>query len=441
MFIDRVKIHVKAGRGGNGCISFRREKYVPKGGPNGGDGGRGGSIIAQVHDHLNTLIRQYYTQNYRAEDGEHGKGNNRHGRDGNDVIVQVPPGTIVRDADTHELLADLTSPGQTVILAEGGLGGKGNARFKSSTNQAPRVAEKGEPGEERTLELELRLIADVGLVGYPNAGKSSILARVSAAKPKIAEYPFTTLSPVLGVVRVDDDRSFVLADIPGLIEGAHSGVGLGDEFLRHISRTRVLIHVIDAASLDGRDPVEDYQNINEELSLYDTRLAELPQIIAANKMDLPPAELGLQKLQRYLTTDSNVEREASNVKREVIPVSAATGEGLTQLVYSASQLLEDAIGSDSDSRYSITEQPATDTQHRVYSYEPGFMITKEGSKYILTGKTVRRTVLMTDLENEQAVMILHKKLKQMGVIRALTEAGAKDGDSVVVDDTEFTFIT
>ena len=434
MFIDRVKIHVKAGRGGNGCISFRREKHVPKGGPNGGDGGRGGNVIAQVHDHLNTLIRQYYTQHYRAEDGEHGKGNNRHGRDGNDEIVQVPPGTIVRDADTHELLADLTSPEQTVILAEGGLGGKGNARFKSSMNQAPRVAEKGEPGEERTLELELRLIADVGLVGYPNAGKSSILARVSAAKPKIAEYPFTTLSPVLGVVRVDDDRSFVLADIPGLIEGAHSGVGLGDEFLRHISRTRVLIHVIDAASVDGRDPVEDYQNINEELSLYDTRLAELPQIIAANKMDLSPAELGLQKLQQYLTTDSNVERE-------VIPVSAATGEGLTQLVYSASQLLEDAIRSDSDSRYSITQQPATDTQHRVYSYEPGFMITKEGSKYILTGKTVRRTVLMTDLENEQAVMILHKKLKQMGVIRALTEAGAKDGDSVVVDDTEFTFMT
>ena len=434
MFIDRVKIHVKAGRGGNGCISFRREKHVPKGGPNGGDGGRGGNVIAQVHDHLNTLIRQYYTQHYRAEDGEHGKGNNRHGRDGNDEIVQVPPGTIVRDADTHELLADLTSPEQTVILAEGGLGGKGNARFKSSMNQAPRVAEKGEPGEERTLELELRLIADVGLVGYPNAGKSSILARVSAAKPKIAEYPFTTLSPVLGVVRVDDDRSFVLADIPGLIEGAHSGVGLGDEFLRHISRTRVLIHVIDAASVDGRDPVEDYQNINEELSLYDTRLAELPQIIAANKMDLSPAELGLQKLQQYLTTDSNVERE-------VIPVSAATGEGLTQLVYSASQLLEDAIRSDSDSRYSITQQPATDTQHRVYSYAPGFMITKEGSKYILTGKTVRRTVLMTDLENEQAVMILHKKLKQMGVIRALTEAGAKDGDSVVVDDTEFTFMT
>jgi GTP-binding protein len=217
MFIDRVKIHIKAGRGGNGCVSFRREKYVPKGGPNGGDGGRGGNVIAQVDDHLNTLLRQYYTQHYRAENGEHGKGGNRHGRQGNDMIVRVPPGTIIRDVDTRELLADLIAPGQTAVLAEGGLGGKGNARFKSSTNQAPRVAEKGEPGEERTLELELRLIADVGLVGYPNAGKSSILARVSAAKPKIADYPFTTLSPVLGVVRVDDERIFVLADIPGLI--------------------------------------------------------------------------------------------------------------------------------------------------------------------------------------------------------------------------------
>jgi len=435
MFIDRVKIRVKAGRGGNGCISFRREKHVPKGGPNGGDGGRGGNVIAQVDNYSNTLVRQYYTQHYRAEDGEHGKGNNRHGRNGNDVMVQVPPGTIIRDADTHELLADLTSPGQTVMLAEGGLGGRGNTRFKSSTNRTPRIAEKGEPGAERTLELELRLIADVGLVGYPNAGKSSILARVSAARPKIAEYPFTTLSPVLGVVPVDDERSFVLADIPGLIEGAHSGVGLGDEFLRHISRTRVLIHVIDTASVDGRDPVEDYENINKELSLYDTRLAELPQIIAANKMDLPSAKLGLQKLQQYLTTDRNVKRETLNVKRGVIPISAVTGEGLTELVYSTFQLLEDTIRSDSHRK--------TEPQEQIleYRYEPSFMITKEGAKYVLTGKAVRRTVLMTDLGNEQAVVMLHKKLKQMGVIRALVEAGAKDGDTVVVDDTEFTFMT
>lgn len=424
MFIDRVKIRVKAGKGGNGCVSFRREKHVPKGGPDGGDGGRGGNIIAQGHEHLNTLVRQYYTQHYRAKNGAHGSGNHRHGKDGSDVIVQVPPGTIIRDSDSQELLVDLTSPGQTVVLARGGLGGRGNARFKSSTNQIPRVAEKGEPGEEKTLELELRLIADVGLVGYPNAGKSSLLARVSAAKPKIADYPFTTLSPNLGVVRVDEEKSFVLADIPGLIEGAHAGVGLGDEFLRHISRTRVLIHVVDAASVDGRDPVEDFENINEELALYDPGLAELPQIIAANKMDLLQAESGLQKLLQHLESE-----------RKVIPTSAATGAGLTQLLYSAFQFLEDAINSESDEE---NESPIETFEYKDDGR--GVIVTKDGSTYVLTGKTVRRIVLMTDLENEEAVMMLHRRLKQMGVIRALTEAGAKDGDTVVVDNTEFIFM-
>ena len=424
MFIDRVKIQVRAGKGGNGCISFRREKHVPKGGPNGGDGGSGGNVVAEVHDHLNTLVRQYYTQHYKAQNGEHGKGSNMHGRNGKDVIVPVPPGTIVRDADSNDLLADLTSVGQSSVLAEGGLGGKGNARYKSSTNQAPRIAEKGEPGQEKGLELELRLIADIGLVGYPNAGKSSILARVSAAKPKIAGYPFTTLAPVLGVVRVDDEKNFVLADIPGLIEGAHSGTGLGDEFLRHISRTRVLIHVIDTASVDGRDPVEDYKNINEELSLYDGRLGELPQVIAANKMDLPPAELGLQKLEQRLSKD-----------RKIIPISAATGKGLRQLLYSAFELLEDSIRREEDQK----TEPEEDILE--YSYEPAFTIVKEGSEYLLSGKAARRVVLMTDMENDQALMIMHKKLKQMGVIRALTEEGAKDGDTIVVDDVTLTFMS
>ena len=425
MFIDKVKIHVKAGIGGNGCISFRREKHVPKGGPDGGDGGRGGNVVAQVHDHLNTLVRQYYTQHYEAGSGVHGKGNNRHGKDGHDAIVQLPPGTIIRDDDSGELLADLTSPGQIVVLVSGGLGGRGNARFKSSTNQVPRVAEKGEPGEEKTLELELRLIADVGLVGYPNAGKSSLLARVSAAKPKIASYPFTTLSPILGVVRVDEEKSFVLADIPGLIEGAHSGVGLGDEFLRHISRTRVLIHVIDAASIDGRDPVEDFRKIDEELALYDARLAELPQVIAANKMDLPQSKAGLKRLQEHLKTD-----------KEIVPVSAATGEGLTLLLYSASSLLEDAVRFDDEQK--------SEPREEILEYEydgRGVIVTKDGPRYVLAGKAVRRAVVMTDLENEQAVMMLHKRLKQMGVIRALTEAGARDGDTVVVDETEFTFMS
>jgi GTP-binding protein len=422
MFIDRTRIRVNAGRGGNGCVSFRREKHVPKGGPNGGDGGEGGDVIAQVDKHLNTLIRQYYTQHYKAGNGQHGKGSYKHGKNGSDAIVPLPAGTIIRDADTGKLIADLTSTEQSVILARGGIGGRGNTRFKSSTNQTPRVAEKGEPGEERTLELELRLIADIGLIGYPNAGKSSILARVSAAKPKIAEYPFTTLSPVLGVVRVDEEKSFVLADIPGLIEGAHSGVGLGDEFLRHISRTRALIHVIDVASVDGRDPAEDFENINKELELYDARLTQLSQVIAANKMDLPPAKPGLQNLRQHLGKD-----------KEIIPVSAATGEGLAKLIYSAFQLSEEAARS--------SEKAEPQEEILEYSYEPGFIITREGSKYVLKGRSVRRAVLMTDLENEQAVMMLHRRLKQMGVIRALIEEGAKDGDTVVVDDTEFTFMT
>jgi len=422
MFVDQVKIHVKAGNGGNGCISFRREKSVPRGGPNGGDGGKGGDVIAQAVEHLNTLVEQYYTQHYNAKNGEHGKGKNMHGADGEDMIIRVPPGTIITDAKTGEIIADLTSAGQTAILARGGRGGKGNTRFKSSTNQAPKVAEKGEPGEEKDLILELRLIADIGLVGYPNAGKSSILSRVSSAKPKVADYPFTTLVPVLGVVRIDEEKSFVLADIPGLIEGAHNGAGLGDEFLRHITRTRALIHVVDLASVDGRDPVDDYENINEELSLYDEKLAGLPQIVAGNKIDLPSAKDGLRKLERHL---------AKNSDRKVIPVSALTGEGIQTLLYSAYELLEGIPKAEEQEQIDVIE----------YSYEPVFNIEKQGGKYILSGKAVRRAVLMTDMENEFAVNLLHNKLKKMGIIRALQKAGAKDGDTIVVDDVEFTFMS
>ena len=422
MFVDKVKIHVKAGKGGNGCISFRREKGVPKGGPNGGDGGNGGNVVAQAIEHLNTLVDQYYTQYYKAGNGVHGKGKNMHGADGADAIIRIPPGTIIHDAETGELLADLKSPGQTAILVKGGRGGKGNTRFKSSTNQAPRVAEKGEPGEEMDLQLELRLIADLGLVGYPNAGKSSILSRISAAKPKIANYPFTTLSPVLGVIRVDEEKSFVIADIPGLIEGAHAGVGLGDEFLRHIMRTRALIHVIDIASIDDRDPISDYESINEELNLYDPRLAKLPQIIAANKMDLPLAKEGLKKLQRYL---------AKNSDRMIIPISALTGEGLSQLVYSSFELLQNAPG---------YEEEETPSEVIEYNYEPVFTITREGSKLIISGKAVKRAVVMTDMENAMAVAMLHNKLKKMGVVRALNREGAKDGDVVEVDGVELTFL-
>jgi GTP-binding protein len=421
MFVDRVRIYVKAGNGGNGSIAFRREKGVPFGGPNGGDGGRGGNVVIQSVEHLNTLVEQYYTQQYKAKDAGQGMGKGMHGADGADAIIRVPPGTIITDAETGDLVADMTTAGQTAMLVKGGQGGKGNARFKSSTNQAPRVAEKGEPGDGKYLFLELRLIADIGLVGYPNAGKSSILSRVSAAKPKVADYPFTTLTPVLGVVRIDDEKSFVIADIPGLIEGAHEGAGLGDEFLRHITRTRALIHVIDLASIDGRDPVDDYESINEELYLYDEKLAGLPQVIAGNKIDLPSAMDGLEKLQDHLT---------DNPERKIIPISALTGEGLQKLLYSAYELLE-----------SIPKVEDKQEQSDIikYNYEPVFNIEKQGEKYVLTGKAVKRAVLMTDMENEFAVGMLHNKLKKMGIIRALQRAGAKDGDIVIVDKVEFTF--
>jgi len=418
VFVDKVKVYVKSGNGGNGCMSFRREKHVPKGGPDGGDGGKGGDVIAQAFDHTNTLVYQYYNQHYRAENGEHGKGKNMHGRNGSDIIMKVPVGTIIRDAETSDIIADLRAAGQNAIILKGGIGGRGNARFKSSINQTPRVAEKGEPGEEKALELELRIIADVGLVGYPNAGKSSILARVSDAKPKIADYPFTTLSPVIGFVRIGDEKSFVLADIPGLIEGAHSGVGLGDEFLKHITRTRVLIHVVDVAAVDNRDPVKDYKMINKELLLYDKKLSELPQIIAANKIDLPESKAGFQNLCRHLAKKDRI----------IIPVSALTGEGLSELIYSAYQILE---------KTPVQEEIEEDIFE--YNYDPVFTINKEGSRYILSGKTVRRAVLMTDMENDLAVAMLHNKLKNMGVIKALIRAGAKDGDTIVVDDVEFTF--
>jgi GTP-binding protein len=422
MFIDKVRIHIKSGKGGNGCISFRREKGVPRGGPDGGDGGDGGNVIALAVEHLNTLVEQYYTQHYKAENGVNGKGKNMHGANGADKIIKVPPGTIIKNADTGEIIADLTSEGQAVILAKGGRGGKGNTRYKSSTNQAPRVAEKGEPGEEMDIDLELRLIADIGLIGYPNAGKSSIISKISSAKPKIANYPFTTLSPVLGVVRVDDEKSFVVADIPGLIEGAHEGIGLGDEFLKHITRTKALIHVIDVASVDGRDPVTDYEKINEELYLYDQKLAELPQIVVANKIDLPQAINGLKKLQNHLSNENHL---------PIMPISALTGEGLSQLVYTAYELLESIPVVEEDKQYQV--------EIIEYNYEPVFEIEKVGSKFILSGKPVRRAVLMTDMENDMAVAMLHNKLKNMGVINALSKAGAKDGDIIVVDDIEFTY--
>ncbi|HWQ61988.1 MAG TPA: GTPase ObgE, partial [Negativicutes bacterium] len=303
MFIDRAKIQVKAGDGGNGMSSFRREKYVPKGGPSGGDGGRGGDVILVVDPNLNTLIDFRYKRKFKAEAGENGQTSNCHGRQADDLYVKVPPGTVVRDEDSGEVIGDLTASGQELVAAKGGRGGRGNARFVNSIHRAPTFAERGEPGDERSLLLELKVLADVGLVGYPSVGKSSLLARVSAAKPEIAAYHFTTLTPVLGVVSVREGQSFVLADIPGLIEGAHEGKGLGHDFLRHIERTRIIIHVLDVSGLEGRDPIEDYHKINDELKMYSERLASRPQIVAANKMDLPEGRENYPRVAAFMAKE------------------------------------------------------------------------------------------------------------------------------------------
>jgi len=329
MFYDHLKIHVKAGDGGNGCVAFRREKYVPLGGPAGGDGGRGGHVVLRADEGLRTLVDFHFKRHFRAGRGRHGEGKDRHGKNGADLVLRVPVGTMVREAETGRVLADLTAHGQEAVVARGGRGGRGNARFATPKEKAPRIAEKGKPGEERWLELALKLLSDVGLIGFPNAGKSTILSRVSAARPKIADYPFTTLEPCLGVVRAGEGESFVVADLPGLIEGAHTGAGLGHKFLRHIERTRLLIHVLDTAGTGGRDPVEDFTAINRELALYSPELASRPQVVAANKMDLPEARANLDRLRAALPDC------------EIFPVSAVTGEGLDLLIARVAVLLQE----------------------------------------------------------------------------------------------------
>ena len=421
--MDTARIQVKAGNGGNGCISFRREKYVPRGGPDGGNGGNGGNILLIATLGMSTLIDLRHNPRQVAENGGHGMGNQRDGADGTDCIVRVPAGTIVRDSETAELLSDLTEPDDTVVVARGGIGGKGNARFKSSTFRAPRVAEKGEPGEAREISLEVKLIADVGLVGYPNAGKSTLLARTSAATPKIAAYPFTTLRPNLGVVRINREQNFVLADIPGLIEGAHKGAGLGHQFLRHIERTKMLIHVIDLSAVDGRDPIEDYEQLNLELEHYNELLTKLPQIIALNKIDMPDAAANLERVREYFG------------KRKVFPISAVTGEGVNPLIqqaYRSLQYLETRARKEAETTIVFDDALPPEPSARFELAE-----TQEG--FVISGEEPRRAVLMTDMENEQALILLYRKLKRMGVINALERAGAVEGDTIQIDEFEFTY--
>jgi len=330
VFIDKIKVLVKAGDGGNGCVSFRREKYVPKGGPNGGDGGRGGSVFFFADKNLATLLDFHYQPHLRAGKGEHGRGKLQSGAGGNDLVVRVPVGTVVHEVAAGAIVGDLCADGQRLLAARGGRGGRGNAHFKSSTRRAPRIAEKGEAGEERTLELELKLIADVGLVGYPNAGKSTLISKISAARPKIAPYPFTTREPHLGLVRYGDDGSFVVADLPGLIEGAHRNVGLGHEFLRHIERTRLLLLVIDMAAVDGHEPLDVLMTLETEITLHQPELMKKARLIAANKMDLPEAAARLDDFRR----------RAGECRGGIYPISALTGSGVKELVYALGRALE-----------------------------------------------------------------------------------------------------
>ena len=421
--MDTARIQVKAGNGGNGCISFRREKYVPRGGPDGGDGGNGGNVAFVATLGMSTLIDLHHNPRQVAGNGGHGTGKQHDGADGADRIIKVPAGTIVRDYETQDILADLTVPDQTVIVARGGIGGKGNSRFKSSTFQAPRVAEKGEPGPEREISLEVKLIADVGLVGYPNAGKSTLLARTSAATPKIASYPFTTLIPNLGVVRIDQEQNFVLADIPGLIEGAHKGAGLGHQFLRHIERTRMLIHVIDLSATDGRDPIEDYAQLNLELGHYNPILTDLPQLIALNKTDVLEAEANIARVQAYFD------------KRKVFPISAITGDGVDELMrqaYRSLQYLKTKARKETETTITFEDVLPPEPRER-------FELNKTQKGFVVSGDEPRRAVVMTDMENEQALMLLFRKLKKMGVINALTRAGVKEGDTILIDEFEFTY--
>ena len=423
MFYDHTKIFVKAGDGGNGSIHFRREKFAPFGGPDGGDGGKGGSVHIEATSDLNTLVDYRYRQHFKATPGEPGARQKMHGAAGEDITLKVPCGTVIRDGESGELIADLVDAGQNVMVARGGRGGLGNVHFATATHQAPREAQNGEPGEERWLLLELRLIADVGLVGYPNAGKSTLLSVVTAARPKIADYPFTTLTPNLGVVSVGqpgsgDEFGFVLADIPGLIEGAAQGVGLGHEFLRHVDRTRLLLHILDGASLD-RDPWQDFLSINKELREYDERLATRPQVVVFNKMDLPEAQ------ERWPALKAKAEAKGY----PVFAISAAAHQGTDELMaYAAKRLLE--IKRDEEER--AASQVVSETEGTVLRPQPvdAFTITKVEGVYVVRGKRVERTVSMTNLDSEESMDRLQITLSKMGVTQALEEAGVKVGDRV-----------
>lgn len=428
MFVDHVKIYVKGGDGGDGMVAFRREKYVPNGGPAGGDGGNGGNVVFEVEEGLRTLMDFRYKRHFKADRGEHGMSKGMHGKNASDLIVKVPPGTVVMNAETKAVIADLVEHGQRAIIAKAGRGGRGNSRFATPANPAPELAEKGEPGQELDVILELKVLADVGLVGYPSVGKSTILSVVSAAKPKIGAYHFTTIVPNLGMVETEDGRSFAMADLPGLIEGAHQGVGLGMQFLRHIERTRVIVHVVDMSGMEGRDPYDDYVKINEELRQYDLRLTERPQIVVANKMDMPDAEENLALFKQQVGEDV-----------KVFPVSAVSRQGLKPLLFEIADLLEVTP----EFPLFGVEQEETDATvlYKHESKQEGFDITRDDDgSFILSGDSLERLFKMTDFSREDGVRRFARQLRAMGVDEALRQRGAENGDIVRILEFEFEFV-
>ncbi len=421
MFVDKAEIYLRSGKGGDGFVSFRREKYVPDGGPDGGDGGKGASVIAIVDEGLRTLMDFRYKTKYMAPDGDNGGKSRCSGKDAQDLFIKVPPGTIIREKHTGGIIADLMHHGEQFVIARGGKGGRGNWHFKTSTRQAPSFSEQGKKGLERTVILELKMLADVGLVGYPNVGKSTILSTITKAKPKIANYHFTTLQPNLGVVEAVRGKSFVLADIPGLIEGAHEGIGLGHEFLRHVERTRIIVHVVDVSGLEGRDPIQDFDQINDELRLYNEKLSDRYQVVAANKMDL------IYDDEQYDTFKS--EMESRGLK--VFPISAATGKGVNELMQYVTEMLDE-----------VEVAPLYEDEDYFVEEDKGpaqFEYSIEGEIYMVTGDPAERLVYGTDFDDDESLRHFQMVLSQKGVFEKLKEMGIQDGDTVRVVDIEFEY--
>lgn len=424
MFVDRVKIHIKGGNGGNGAVSFYRAKYVTNGGPDGGDGGRGGDVVFVADEGSNTLVDFRYKRVFKAQPGQDGSKRNCTGADGESVYIKVPVGTVIRDAESNKVMADLTENGEKKVLIKGGKGGKGNQHFATPTRQAPRYAERGRLSKEYDIILELKLIADVGLIGFPNVGKSTLLSMVTNANPKIANYHFTTLSPNLGVVRSRWGEDFVMADIPGLIEGASEGVGLGHEFLRHVERTKVFIHIVDAAALEGTDPIENIEKINFELGKYDEKLLERPQVIAANKMDIPEAKENFEKIEEYCKEKGF----------KVFAISAATNSGLDELLHSVSEILKDY-----PENIKFEEDYEEYVEYQETENEP-FTIQKLSDTYFcVEGVGVEKMVGYTNIDTEKGYAFFQKYLRDKGIIDALEAEGIEEGDTVKIYDLEFEY--